>query len=416
MKIAILGAGKQATGALEFLARFPQECGPVDIVLADTSEAQQKTAALGQQFKWSENITSIHIKQCDGSQIEELIKVLDDCDVAINCMPYFLAYNATLAAIKSKTHMVDLGGNNTEVQKQLSLDELARKAGITIIPDCGVAPGMVSLLATDGILNSGMDAVDDIKIRVGGLPANPETAGPLQYSPTFSLAGLINEYVEPVLVLRDGEIKTISPLDEVEEFFGGSAVNYRTLEAFTTSGGCSTLPHTFKDSIKNIDYKTLRYPGHLNALKVLQSTGCFDAKHIQALCDQGNTGDHDVIILRVILQGEIFPSIYMKPEHSNLGYKVTRTYNLETRYYYSDRGMRTNYSHVALQESNPKYPLISAMMQATAWPAMIVLLLLPKLNKPGVKRQEQTIAPIDFINELNKTDLRLQIEEHRYYG
>jgi len=154
-----------------------------------------------------------------------------------------------------------------------------------------------------------------------------------------------------------------------------------------------------------LDYKTIRYPGHLNALQVLQSTNCFDIAHLQKLCDQGSAGDHDIIILRVIVKGETGGS---------LRYKITRTYNLETRYYYSERGMRVDYSHPLRREENPKYPLISAMMQATAWPAMIVLLMLPTLGKPGVRRQEQVIAPLEFIKEINKTDLRLKIEEHRY--
>jgi len=150
-----------------------------DIALPET---QQCALTLAKKFEWSENITAIHIKEFDGTSVDDTVRVLDDCSIAINCMPYFLAYNATLAAIKSKTHMVDLGGNNTEVQKQLELDSLAREAGITVIPDCGVAPGMVSLLAADGILDAGIARVDDVEIRVGGLPANPELAGPLQYS------------------------------------------------------------------------------------------------------------------------------------------------------------------------------------------------------------------------------------------
>src|SRR5204863_729274 len=116
-------------------------------------------------------------------------------------------------AIETRANFCDLGGNNYIVDDQLALDAEAKAAGINIIPDCGLAPGMVSILAMHGAAN--FDQVDEIHIRVGGLPQKPES--PLNYQLVFSVEGLINEYIEVARVIRNGKITTVESMTELEE-------------------------------------------------------------------------------------------------------------------------------------------------------------------------------------------------------
>ncbi len=129
---------------------------------------------------------------------------------------------------QTNTNFCDLGGNNYIVDEQLALDDKAKDAGINIIPDCGLAPGMVSVLAMHGAKR--FDEIDEIHIRVGGLPQHPKTL--LQYQLVFSVEGLINEYIEVARVIRDGKISEVESMTEIEslEFDGFSAA--RSLSNF----------------------------------------------------------------------------------------------------------------------------------------------------------------------------------------
>ena len=415
MKIAILGAGKQATGVLEYLSRFPQYSpgtGPHHVVLADKDK--EVATALAKKYAWAtwyenERLSQINIKQLDASNQDEITELLNDCDVAFNALPFSFALNATRAAIASKTHMVDLGGNSKIVDQQLALTDEATEAGITIIPDCGLAPGFVGILVADAVENSRIEEMDDIKIRVGGLPAHKKEGGPLEYGDFFSLKGLLNEYQEPVVVLRKGEIETIEPLTEHELLYG----NRGELEAFTTSGGSSTLPYSFKGQVKNLDYKTIRYPGHLNCLKLLKAVDSFNLETFRKLCKPGL---RDEVVVRVEAKGRI-----LSPHVAT----ITRSYSLDGRYYVSDEGTRCEpckycYNEDGVRDCDhdiSKYPLITAMMQCTAWPAAIIMMMLPEISKKfsGVHGQEQIIDPVDFFRELSKTDLHLKVTERVEY-
>src|SRR5688500_8803983 len=146
------------------------------------------------------------------------------------------------------------------------MDAAAKAAEINIIPDCGLAPGMVSILAMHGAAK--FDSVDEIHIRVGGLPQNPKP--PLNYQLVFSVEGLINEYIEKARVIRNGEIREVQSMTELESL---SFDGFPALEAFQTSGGTSTLPDTFLGKIKELDYKTIRYAGHCEKFKTMIDLG-----------------------------------------------------------------------------------------------------------------------------------------------
>ncbi len=189
-------------------------------------------------------------------------------DVAVSALPYDFNYMLAEMAVDAGTHFCDLGGNTDMVARELSLHDRAAAAGVTIVPDCGLSPGLTNVLGAYLI-----DAVDakELHIRVGGLPQEP--APPLEYALVFSAHGLVNEYVGMARVLRDGRVAMAEPLSGLESItFEG----YPALEAFITAGGTSTLPDTYAGQVDVLDDKSIRYPGHRDRIQLLKDLGFFD--------------------------------------------------------------------------------------------------------------------------------------------
>jgi len=151
--------------------------------------------------------------------------------VAISAVPYFFNLSLAEAAVESGVHFCDLGGNNRIVAAEFALDAKAKEAGVTLIPDCGLAPGLVNILAVGAI--DGLEAVKSVEIRVGGLPQKPHP--PLDYQIVFSPHGLLNEYMEPATVIQNGKVAEVPSLTGWEEI--AFVPPYDRLEAFHTSGG-----------------------------------------------------------------------------------------------------------------------------------------------------------------------------------
>src|SRR5207245_2122224 len=171
------------------------------------------------------------------------------------------------AAVEARTNFCDLGGNNDVVAAELALHGEAEKQGLNIIPDCGLAPGMVAVLVAHGAAR--FEKLEKIQLRVGGLPQNPKP--PLDYQLVFSVEGLINEYVERARVIRNGAITFVDSMTEIEQL--EFAPPFGRMEAFQTSGGTSTLPETFLGRVRELDYKTIRYPGHCAKFKTMIDLG-----------------------------------------------------------------------------------------------------------------------------------------------
>ncbi|MEA2055326.1 MAG: saccharopine dehydrogenase C-terminal domain-containing protein, partial [Candidatus Thermoplasmatota archaeon] len=219
---------------------------------------------------------SINFDMLNIAKTKDVKKYFEKFDLVISALPYYFNYNLSKLAIKTKTHFLDLGGNNDIVKKQRNLFDVAKKAGVTIMPDCGLAPGLVSIITKDIVEN--LDAVDYVKLRVGGLPQNPKP--PLNYQIVFSPNGLINEYIEDAVVLENGKITKKKTMEEIEKI--NFPEPFGEMEAFITSGGCSILPHTYKNKIGYLDYKTIRYPGHCEKFKLLLEIGLGQEKEMKA--------------------------------------------------------------------------------------------------------------------------------------
>jgi lysine 6-dehydrogenase len=297
----------------------------------------------------------------------------------ISCVTYKWNLSLAEAAIEARANFCDLGGNNAVVDAELALDTSARANGVRIIPDCGLAPGMVAVLVAHGAKR--FAKLDEVHIRVGGLPQNPKP--PLDYQMVFSVEGLINEYVEKARVIRGGEIVEVDSMTELEtlefpEPFG-------KLEAFQTSGGTSTLPDTFRSQVRELDYKTIRYPGHCDKFK--------------AMLDLGLGSSDPLVVDRLILPPRrLFAELLVR----NLPHDEPDVVLVRVEFAGSGAdsgGRRLRFDIIDYEDRETG---LSAMMRTTAFPASIVAQMMARgdIEATGAIPQERCVPTDIFMREL----------------
>ena len=201
---------------------------------------------------------------------EAVLALMKEADAVMSAIPYYFNLDLAKLAVEAGTNFCDLGGNTEIVFQQKMLNDKAAAKGKTIIPDCGLAPGMVNILAQHGI--SKLDSVKSVKIFVGGLPQHPEP--PLNYQIVYSLEGVLDYYTTLSWVVRDGKRTQVKALSEREPVEFPSPVGM--LEAFHTAGGLSTMAWRYEGKIPSMEYKTLRYPGHAHIMEAIRELGLLD--------------------------------------------------------------------------------------------------------------------------------------------
>src|SRR5438067_4585012 len=206
---------------------------------------------------------------------EAVLALMRESDAAMSAIPYYFNFELAQLAVEAGVHISDLGGNTEIVFKQKTLAGAAKKKGITIIPDCGLAPGMVNILAEHGIRQ--LDSVESVRIFVGGLPQHPEP--PLNYQIVYSLEGVLDYYTTLSWVLRNGKRTQVKALSELEPVNFGDGVG--TLEAFHTAGGLSTMAFRYEGKIPEMEYKTLRYPGHAERMEAIRELGLLELDPVE---------------------------------------------------------------------------------------------------------------------------------------
>lgn len=264
----ILGAGRQGTAAAYDLARF----GDAErVILADIDAKVADRAA--QRINQLVEQDIAEGKSVDVSDPVSLGDVLSDADGVISAVPYYFNLGITRAAIAAQTHYCDLGGNTGVVQKQLSLDAEAKVAGISIVPDCGMGPGLIVTMA--GYAVSLLDEPREVYLYDGGLPQTPRP--PWNYQLTFHINGLTNEMDGQAVYLRGGKMVYVDTLSD-PEFINFPPLG--RLEADVTSGGTSTSPWNFAGKLQRYENKTLRYPGHFEWLRAYKALGLFSEEPV----------------------------------------------------------------------------------------------------------------------------------------
>lgn len=370
----VLGAGRMGLGAVHDLAQQDD----VDVVtVADMSaeRAQFIATRVG-----SPKVKPVHLDVKDQNAVVDLMRGHAS---TISCVNYWLNEQLARAAIAAGSNFCDLGGNNTVVDAELALDAEAKKAGVNVIPDCGLAPGMVAVLVAHGAEK--FTKLDEIHIRVGGLPQNPKP--PLDYQLVFSVEGLINEYIEIARVIRGGKIVEVDSMTELEEL--EFPAPFGKMEAFQTSGGTSTLPETFLGKVQQLDYKTIRYPGHCAKFKTMIDLG---------LCSSAPIEVDGVSIKPRRVLGDLLVKNLPADEPDAVLVRVE----------FVGDGKRLRYDIIDYQDEATG---LSAMMRTTAFPASIVALMMARnqTTAKGALPQERCIPPEPFMQELAKRNIKVTV-------
>ncbi|HLR07688.1 MAG TPA: saccharopine dehydrogenase C-terminal domain-containing protein [Bacillota bacterium] len=375
MKIGVLGAGLMGKEVVRDLVTS-EDVTAIGLADVDLERAQRICHQLD-----SPKLTPYHVDACDE---EGLAYYMRQFDVIVNAL--FYSFNEIVAktAIRVGVHSVDLGGHIGHItDRVLALKEDAEQADVTLIPDLGVAPGMINILSGYGY--DQLDKTKSIRLFVGGIPLNPEP--PLEYNHVFSMEGLLDHYTDPCLIIRNGVKQEIEALSEVERIH---FERFGPLEAFHTSGGTSTLAHSYPD-LETLEYKTIRYPGHAEKFKLLVDLNLtrkdyvvdINGKKINPREVLLKTLDpivdlqdkDDAVLLRVIVSGE------------KDGEPATYQYEMTT---VKDR-------------KND----VTAMARATANTISVVAQMIGNgtITKRGVYPPEQIVPGKRYIDEMKKRDV-----------
>ena len=243
--VAVIGAGKIGSTIADLLARS----GDYRVTIADQSADQLS------RLETSASVQAVQLEVKDRQALERL---LAGKFAVLSAAPYNLTVRIAEAARRAGAHYLDLTEDVASTRQVKVLAEDARSA---FIPQCGLAPGFITVVAAD--LCRRFEVLHDVRMRVGALPKYPSNA--LNYNLTWSTDGLINEYCEPCEAIVNGELHETPPLEELEEF----SLDGVTYEAFNTSGGLGTLCETLRGKVRNLNYRTIRYPGHAHIMKAL---------------------------------------------------------------------------------------------------------------------------------------------------
>ncbi len=321
MRMLVLGAGLQGSACAYDLLQNP---AITEVRLAD--QRVDRLPAFLQPFIGKGRLTTIQLEVKDAKAVAAAMAGVQSVMCAL---PYYRNLPMTEAAIAAGAHFCDLGGNTEIVQQQQRLKASAEAKGVTVVPDCGLAPGMVNILAQLGI--DRCDSVDSVRIFVGGLPQHPE--GPLNYQIVYSIEGVLDYYTTLSWIIRDGKQLQMKALSEIEPIHFDAPVG--ELEAFHTAGGLSTMAFRYQGKIPNMEYKTLRYPGHAKIMEAIRELGLLELEPVQV---KGTT-----VVPREVAIAQMQPRL-TKPNSPDLvalrvvvagttgGKPITHTFELVDRY------------------------------------------------------------------------------------
>lgn len=252
-RILVLGAGKIGS-LIAFLLASAKE---YEVFLADVNVANRPD--LDRLKAQVDRLNTVKLDVQDTQQLEKFLQE-NPMNAIVSALPYYHNIPVAEAAKKFNLNYFDLTEDTFTAQTVL---ELAENATTAFIPQCGLAPGFISIVANN--LMQHFPELDYVKLRVGALPLNISNA--LQYSLTWSTDGLINEYGNLCHAIENGQAVSLLPLDDLEEI----KIDGLTYEAFNTSGGIGSLAKTYADKVKHLSYKTIRYPGHCAKMHFLMN-------------------------------------------------------------------------------------------------------------------------------------------------
>jgi len=378
MKVLVLGCGNIGSVAAEDMAK---SMSSIEVVVADKNRARAKEVAetIGE--------SNVSYTQLDAANHKQVVNALKDFDLAMGFLPGKLGYRLAEACITSGKSLVDV---SYMPENPLTLNDKAIKSNVTIVPDCGLAPGISNILV--GHAAAELDRVQTVHIMVGGIPEEP--IPPLGYIITWSPENLIDEYTRKARIVKEGKIVKVEPLSGLEEVeFPGLG----KLEAFYTDG-LRNLTQTITN-VYDMWEKTLRYPGHAEKIKLLKVLGFFDEEQIDV---------EGVGVSPRKLTGKLLQQNLCKPEVRDIvALKVDVSGVTDSK--------QTRYTYHLLDRYDAKRG-ITAMARTTAYPASIVtqLTLKKAVKEKGVVPPERLGMNDElfrlFIDELERRGIKISEE------
>jgi lysine 6-dehydrogenase len=340
MRIIVLGCGNIGSVITQDLAR---SLPSAEIALADVDKnrVEEAVSKIGQK-----NVSAI---QVDASNSKELVNILKKFDLAVDALPGWLGYRVCKGTITAKVDMVDVSYMPQDVMK---LNNGLSKAKICLVPDCGMSPGLGSILVGHAV--SRLDKVESIHILNGGLPEKP--VPPLGYIITWSVGDLIDMYIRKVNIVENGKTVQVEPMSGLEEI---RFPRVGKLEAFYTDG-LRTLLRSIRN-VKEMWEKTLRYPGHVEKIKLLKALGWFDEKPVRI-------GSFEVVPRDVAAR--LLERKLKRPEIPDIVVMLIEVVGLKDN-------KRLKYTYHMFDRSDKKHN-VTAMARTTAYAASVIAQLLAK--------------------------------------
>lgn len=363
--------------------------GEVDQVqICDTrSQALQR---LHEQVEEGKSLRSFQVDVRDTNVLSQIVQ---GSDCVISCVPAEFNPELTKLALDAGVHFCDLGGNDAVVRKQMELEEQAREKSIWIVPNCGLAPGLINILCLHGL--DQFDRAEAVHLRVGDVPLHPEP--PFNFRVSWSAERILSDYTNPARLIEGGRVVEAEALSreeaiQFEEPFG-------KMEAFCTQGGLSTLTDTLAGEVEILDHKAIRWPGHAHQMRFVIGLGLAENRKIGVRTHltyrdllvrrmrKRLGGDYeDAVLMRVLLRGK------------QDGRPTTLVYEMVERY------------DAATQQT--------AMMRCTAVPTVVAALFLAReeaVSRGGVDVPENVMPRERFLKEVADRGLNIQTERHDDY-
>jgi lysine 6-dehydrogenase len=378
MKLLVLGAGLQGCACAYDLLQNPA------IAMVTLADVRPEKLPPFLQRDWGGRLRPLRLDVNDSAAVAQAFR---GQAAVMSAIPYYYNGPMAKAAVEAGSHFSDLGGNTEIVLEQKKLHREALAQGISVIPDCGLAPGMVNILAAEGIRR--LDQAERVKIFVGGLPQSPEP--PLNYQIVYSLEGALDYYTTPSWVLRGGRPVQVDALSEVEPVEFPAPVG--TLEAFHTGGGISTLPFAYQGKIDVMEYKTLRYPGHAAVVRPIRELGLLANEPIEV---KGKK-----VIPRDLFIAAVHPKLF-KPEGRDL-------VALQVQVSGQKAGKPESVTFRLLDYYDAKHG-ISAMMRTTGYSLSITgqMQVDGRYNSTADHTPDEAMPFDGYVSELGKRGIRIE--------
>lgn len=373
-RYVILGAGRQGTAAAYDLALFG-DAG--QILMADAREDAARESARRVNRLAGREVAAP--KVVDASDAASLAGALEGAQVALSAVPYCFNLGITKASIASHTSLCDIGGNTDVVWSQLRLDGAARSAGVSVVPDCGMGPGLVSHMGV--YVMDLLDRPREVYLYDGGLPREPKE--PWRYQLTFHVNGLTNEYDGEATFIRDGRLVKVPTFTELATM---DFPPLGPLEAFVISGCLSTTPHTHLGRLERYENKVLRYPGTFATFEAYKRLGLFSEEPVEV--------DGRPVVPRNLFHRLLEPKITAPVIHDIC---VMRAVGV------GEKDGRTARVTVDLVDSYDDATGFTSMERLTGWHAAIMMAFQARGRvPPGAHRMEQAVPAADVMAELER--------------